>query len=287
MTWLIALAVGLAAGAHTATWGMYKDAPHEGFTWPRYSRSILLSGAIAIIVQAVARLDLATHGGVFVLFAVTYVSERACTEFYKTFLREEDQSKYFIPMQFAVRGHVVASRGARLAIGAAVAIVAFAIIGVIATLESAGQIPRNLWTVLLVGSLGGWFSAFGGAWKDAPIEGFETLKFFRSPVFAALWALPLARSTDSFLLIGLGALGLTIATLETYKTFFFPSKPRGKFAGKPVSNPKWLRLRTRFVPVYVAVWILVIVAGALSLATSPAADLPAHGSSATGASGPM
>lgn len=287
MTWILALAVGLAAGAHTATWGMYKDAPHEGFTWPRYFRSIVLSAGIAVVVQLVARLDLTTAGGLFVLFAVTYVVERACTEFYKTFLREEDQSKYFIPMQFAVRGRVVASRRARLAVGAAVAAVAIAIIAVIATIEAAGLLPRNLWTVLLVGSLGGWFSAFGGAWKDAPIEGFETLKFFRSPVLAALWALPLARSTDSFLLIGLGALGLTIATLETYKTFFFPSKPRGKFAGKPVSNPEWLRLRTRFVPLYVAVWVMVIVAGGLSLTAPRPGDAgPGHGSTTVAPSDP-
>ena len=28
----IALAIGLLAGAHTSTWGMYKDCPYEGFT---------------------------------------------------------------------------------------------------------------------------------------------------------------------------------------------------------------------------------------------------------------
>ncbi len=31
MTYLAALVVGLLAGTHIATWGMYKDAPHEGF----------------------------------------------------------------------------------------------------------------------------------------------------------------------------------------------------------------------------------------------------------------
>ena len=36
---LIALALGFLAGLHTSTWGMYKDAPHEGFTWGRYFRS--------------------------------------------------------------------------------------------------------------------------------------------------------------------------------------------------------------------------------------------------------
>ena len=41
MIWLIALVVGILAGTHTATWGMYKDAPHEGFR--HYPRSIFVS----------------------------------------------------------------------------------------------------------------------------------------------------------------------------------------------------------------------------------------------------
>ena len=32
MRLLLAAAVGVMAGVHTATWGMYKDAPHEGFS---------------------------------------------------------------------------------------------------------------------------------------------------------------------------------------------------------------------------------------------------------------
>ena len=55
-----------------------------------------------------------------------------------------------------------------------------------------------------------------------------------------------------------GAIGYTVATTETYKTFFFPSKPRGKFAGKPVRFPDWLEKRKRFVPLYVLIWLLVI-----------------------------
>jgi len=37
MTVTIAAAVGLAAGLHAATWGAFKDAPHEGFHWSRSS----------------------------------------------------------------------------------------------------------------------------------------------------------------------------------------------------------------------------------------------------------
>ncbi len=36
----------------------------------------------------------------------------------KTFLREEDQSKYFIPMQFHILGRVVRARGLRWLVGA-------------------------------------------------------------------------------------------------------------------------------------------------------------------------
>ena len=55
------------------------------------------------------------------------------------------------------------------------------------------------------------------------------------------------------------ATGYTIAATETYKTFFFPSVPRGKFAGKPVRFPEMLRTRRWFVPVYAGIWGLVMV----------------------------
>jgi hypothetical protein len=121
--------------------------------------------------------------------------------------------------------------------------------------------------VLVIGSLGGWISAFGGAWKDAPSEGFQVLKFFRSPLLAFLYAFGLSYLTDSILAITLAATGFTVATTETYKTFFFPSKPRGKFAGRPIVYPEILNWRRRFVPLYVAIWI-ALAALLLSLAAA-------------------
>src|ERR671919_1006502 len=118
MRLLLAAAVGLMAGVHTATWGMYKDAPHEGFSRWKYARSIVLATAIAVIVSAGWGRDPRSAADLVVLFGATYAVERALAEIYKTFLRDEDQSKYFIPMQFAVFGKVVRSRGARLLAGA-------------------------------------------------------------------------------------------------------------------------------------------------------------------------
>lgn len=256
--WLLAVAVGLLAGLHTSTWGMYKDAPHEGFTWRKYFRSTILGGIIAILVVFVTRFDLTYVPNLAILFGFTYVIERALVEFYKTFLREEDQSKYFIPMQLSFRGSVVESRVIRLSAGAVYFMgEVLTVYGVFYLQKMNLNIPGLLF-VVTIGSIGGWISAFGGAWKDAPKEGFEILKFFRSPLIAIFYAFILANFTDNYLFITFGALGYTIATTETYKTFFFPSKPRGKFAGKEIKFPEMLRRRQYFIPLYAGIWVFVL-----------------------------
>ena len=258
----IAVLVGALAGAHTSTWGMYKDAVHEGFTVRKYLRSILISSIIAPMLVRFAGMPLNQIGDLVVLFGVTYVLERAVVEFWKTFLRNEDQSKYFIPMQFAVRGKVVKSRSTRLLAGLAAAAVAALLVIAVVNIQSLSFVSDQplmpWWGFLLGGLAGGLFSAVGGAWKDAPHEGFETFKFFRSPVIAAVFALLVSNFTGNVLWSSLAGLGFTVATLETYKTFCFPSKPRGKFAGKPILFPDMLTRRNWFVPIYIAIWALLL-----------------------------
>lgn len=258
---LIGGAIGALAGLHTATWGMYKDAPHEGFEWRRYGRSVWIGLAIGALLAA-GGLAPATPGGGVVFFGAVYALERAAVEFYKTFVRVEDQSKYFIPMQFHVFGRVIHGRAKRLGIGAGFVAAALVLVA-IAARTRAGD-PGVL-AIAAVGSLGGWFSAFSGAWKDAPIEGFETLKFFRSPLLASAYALLLARFSADPVAIAFAATGLTIATLETYKTFFFPNRPRGKFAGKPILFPSMTRRRHLAVPLYVGIWVLLVAATAVGM----------------------
>jgi hypothetical protein len=190
--------------------------------------------------------------------------ERALAEIYKTFLRDEDQSKYFIPMQFAIFGKVVRSRGARLLAGAGYVGVLLAMVVLVSWIDRVLPDPKPLWIVVLIGGLGGWISAFGGAWKDAPKEGFQIFKFFRSPIIASLFALGLSYLTDDLVLVTLAATGFCVATTETYKTFFFPSVPRGKFAGMPVHFPEMLRRRQPFIALYAAIWLVVL--GALFVA---------------------
>ena len=44
---LMAGIVGLLSGMHTAIWGMYKDAIHEGFTVARFVRSMIVGMVVA------------------------------------------------------------------------------------------------------------------------------------------------------------------------------------------------------------------------------------------------
>ena len=279
MSWFLAVStsfgvvpaalIGAASGLHVATWGMYKDALYEGFSARKYCRSVIAGAGSAVLIQLLMRFDPGTPGDAVLLFALAYVLERALVEWHKTFIREEDQSKYFIPMQFAVAGRVVSSRRVRAAagIGCATA-VALVVLG-LGWLEPAGTAVFPLGMVLVVGSIGGWISAFGGAWKDAPKEGFQLLKFFRSPALATAYGLVLSSFTTSYLAVAFGALGLTIATIETHKKFGWPLEAPGKFTGKPMRFPEMLRVRRRFVPVFAALWIALLATLLAALFDAP------------------
>jgi len=257
---LIALLVGVLAGTHIATWGMFKDSIHEGFTPLKYSRSIILGGILALGIARVVGVDLFHPPDLLLLFGITYVAERGVSELYKGFLREEDQSKYFIPMQFHIFGRLVHRRRARWSVAGAL-VVAVSLLGMwIHRIPSVTPDLKGAFTVFLVGGLGGLLVAFGGAWKDGPFEGFEWLKFFRSPLVAGAYAVLLLPASDRPLELGLAGIGFSVATLETYKTFVLPSKPRGKFAGKPILYPRMLRKRLGFVPVYLAIWVGILAA---------------------------
>lgn len=264
MNLLIALMIGFVSGTHTATWGMYKDALYEGFSYRKYFRSIFLSVGIALGLQWFINFDLTRAANMLILFGVTYVIERGINEFYKTFIHEEDQSKYTIPMQFSIGGKVVQNRGIRWLVGFLYFIAVSLIIFGVYTLQQA-NLDLSGWAVLLlIGSIGGWVSAVGGAWKDAPIEGFEILKFFRSPVIAMFYAFIIACFTENYLFIGMCGLAYTIATSESYKTFLQPNEPRGKFAGKELKYPEMFERRKPYAFLFYGIWLLIIMTGVMA-----------------------
>jgi hypothetical protein len=230
MSTMYAVVLGLVAGTHAATWGAIKDSPFEGFKTASFVRSIVLAVVAAGVLATVT--DLESTLAPIVLVGVIYATERLATELWKSFLREDDQSAYAIPMRIAVLGRPVDGRFPRYLTGFVV-LVGVVLMGcAAAALQPANGGP--LWLLVLVGGVGGWLTAVGGAWKDAPVEGFSGWKFLRSPAVATAWTVVLLPFTGHWVALTVAAAGLSVLSIETYKTFFTGGRPPGKFDGKPV-----------------------------------------------------
>jgi len=268
MTVPVAGGVGLLVGLHAATWGGFKDGPFEGFRLASYLRSILLAAAIAVLIALLVPLPVS---GVVVLAGTVYALERLFTEGWKSILREQDQTRYAIPMRLGFRGRPVDHRPLRYAVGALLAATAIgAVFGLNAVQHRTPALPAVL-VILTVGAAGGWATAVGGAWKDAPIEGFSGRKFLRSPSVATAWAVPLSLLTDSWVTLLLASAGFAVATIETYKTFLTGGRPPGKFEGRPI-RAHLPALRRLFARQHALLWLALAVAFTLTL-TSPHSGL--------------
>jgi len=262
---LLAIGVGATAGTHVATWGMYKDSVHEGFHLSRYGRSILLAIVVSLTMLLLAPVKLLDAPDLVAYFGVVYAFERVLTELWKSIAREDDQSKYTIPMRLAVGGRVLERRTTRYAVGAALT-ATLVLLGLGLQLAQSDFPEATGWPVVLtIGGLAGWFSAVGGAWKDAPIEGFDPLKFPRSPLIATAWAVPVALFTSNWFVLSVSAAGWAVATIETYKKFWAPDRPPGKFAGQPVNHPEMLETRRRFRVLFVALWLVILAVFSIAL----------------------
>ena len=247
--------VGGVVGLHSATWGAYKDSPFEGFRWLSWTRSVVLAVAIALGVRAVT--PPGTDAQLVVMAFVVYALERLATEGWKAILRENDQGAFTIPMRLGFRGRPVDHRATRYAAGG---LLLAALVGVglgAHAMSVTVLLPR--WALVVgVGGLAGWATAVGGAWKDAPIEGFSGWKFLRSPAVATACALPLSVLTADWVLLALSAGGAAVAAIETYKTFFTGDRPPGKFDGRPVvACSPWVRRAAGCT--HAATWLVLAV----------------------------
>jgi hypothetical protein len=196
-------------------------------------RSVLLGVVVSVPVGRLSGMEVTD--GLLVVIGLSYAAERLSTEWWKAILRDDDQGAYTIPMRLAVRGRIVDAPIVRYAVGLAVLVgLAMALAATALAQSQLPELPGELLVVL--GGIGGWLTAFGGAWKDAPVEGFQLAKFFRSPVVATAWVLVLVPFTSQLAVLAVAAGGLSVASIETYKTFLNGGAP-GKFGDKPVRFP--------------------------------------------------
>jgi hypothetical protein len=222
-TFVVALLAAGLAGMYTAAWGAYKDAPIERFNRTSFWRSLLFSVGIivALWTPPAMRARVASLHMVEVFFLVMGL-ERIAIEIYKPCFRREDQSKYLIPQNFSFFGRRVEGDGVLWTIG-------LAMIATVAALVSIATPITGFAAHLIVACATGLFICITGAGKDAPFEGFDPAKFFRSVKVLAVMS-------PVLWLLGPRPLGLLVfmyggverLLVEGYKTYF-TRKPPGKF----------------------------------------------------------
>ena len=227
------LAVCAISGLYTSLWGAFKDCPYEGFKPRTFPRSVAFHLAIFLLLCVLPenRESLLRMSLVQVFFA-TMGLERFLAELYKGFFRTEDQCKYFVPSRITFFGRHVASDLARYAAGVVLVLGVFAVLLV-------GYRVMSFFGFLAVAYATGLIVSLGGAYKDAPFEGFSPLKFQRSALVLAVlspvfYFLNVAQTpvTLGFLVYMNG--GLERFVVEYYKTYiqrnmsgkFRPDLPR-------------------------------------------------------------
>jgi hypothetical protein len=248
-----ALSISALSGLYTSAWGAFKDGPYEGFRSQTFPRSIYFSLGIALFLcygpAGVGGHFLKLH--LFHVFLSVMGLERMLTEVHKACFRSNDQSMFMIPQRMTLLGRQVESDLLRVSTGVV-------LMGIIFIIPFLSITVSSLRGFILTGFLTGAFISAGGAYKDAPFEGFDPRKFFRSAIVLviaspAIWLL--GKVELGFLIYAFG--GLERMLVEYYKSYVVRSVP-GKF------RPELPRIedaffRNRYKLHYVALGLMGLV----------------------------
>jgi len=233
MNFVVPFFVTIVSGLYTSLWGAFKDSPYEGYKPRTFPRSIYFHIAIFLPLYFVPyfRVDFSSLGLVQIFFLIMGI-ERFLAEIYKGFFRTEDQDKYFVPSRITFFGRHIASDLVRYTAGAVIVAAVFAFLLIDVSVES-------FFGYLVTAYVTGLVVALGGAYKDAPFEGFKWLKFQRSAAVLAILSPLFYFLKDPLTPVPLGFLiymngGLERFTVEYYKTYiqrnmsgkFRPDLPR-------------------------------------------------------------
>ncbi len=233
MNLFIPLTLSIVSGLYTSLWGAFKDSPYEGLKLRTFPRSVYFHIVIFFLLYYLPFFrDSFSRLSLFQIFFLIMGLERFIAELYKGFFRTEDQSKYFVPSRITFLGNYVKSDLLRYSTGTVL------IIGVFCLLCIDLKVQRFT-DFLITAYLSGLLLGLGGAYKDAPFEGFKWLKFQRSALVLAVCS-PLFYFVNTPLTpVPLGYLiymngGLERFLVEYYKTYvqrtmsgkFKPDLPR-------------------------------------------------------------
>ncbi|PCJ26973.1 MAG: hypothetical protein COA97_04555 [Flavobacteriales bacterium] len=236
MNIIIALVVSAISGLYTSLWGAFKDSPYEGLKPKTFPRSIYFNVAVFIVLYASSSVlpvfnENFSSLKLFQIFFLTMGIERFLAEIYKGFFRIEDQSKYFIPSRVTLLGKPVESNLLRYILGSVFVI--FLLLSIFLPFPM-----TSYWHFLAVAYLAGLFVSFGGAYKDAPFEGFDWIKFQRSSLVLAVFS-PLFYFINSpETPVSLGLLIYMNGGLERFSVEYFKTYIQRNMSGKFKSDTK-------------------------------------------------
>jgi len=208
------LIFGLSGGFATASWGAFKDSPYENFSLLSFLRSPLITvvyymGLLTIFTGNQSNI----HNFVYLFSAIAL--ERLTQEYWKAFFRKNQRKNiYKIPQSFHIFGKVP-TYTTRIIIGILITSLTSVIIILLSLLKYYGNywiIPSIILSII---------PAIGGVWKDAPIEGFEILKFPRSFIVMFLSAFIIHSYTDNLAILILGSAARKIFPNHTQQTVVY------------------------------------------------------------------
>lgn len=218
MSFYIGLGVSIISGLYTSLWGAFKDSPFEDFKPRTFPRSIYFHIVIfgVLYFTPIFQAEFSALGLVQIFFLIMGL-ERFLAELYKGFFRTEDQAKYFVPSRITFFGKHVASDLLRYVVGTVLVLGVFSVLLVPAPVTT-------FWVFLATAYATGLLVSLGGAYKDAPFEGFKPLKFQRSGVVLAVCSPLFYFLNDPLNPVSLGFLvymngGLERFVVEYYKTY--------------------------------------------------------------------
>lgn len=245
--------VSLISGLYTSLWGAFKDSPYEGLKLPTFPRSIYFHAVIFVALYGLPAFQESFRSlSLFQVFFAIMGLERFLAELYKGFFRAEDQSKYAVPSRITFFGRPVTSEPLRLFSGAVLVSGVFALLFL-----SMPIVDFPVFAVVAFST--GMLVSLGGAYKDAPFEGFAPLKFLRSAAVLAISSPLFFFSNNPEAPVPLGYLifmygGLERFLVEYYKTYVQRTMS-GKFRPDLPRIARYIETREKF---HYMAWIIII-----------------------------
>jgi len=240
-----------------ASLGAYKDVMIEGFKTSSFVREFVF-GLIGFIILSYSAIIYSQP--LIVIFWMLIAIIRSMTEGYKWFIRTEDQSLYKIPSTVHIMGHATHHKGIRL-------LVLMFCLGLLGGLAWLGHSSSNIlykfptwFSGAIIGLIVGLLCACGGGYKDGFFEGFDGIKFWRSPLVSMVCGMIIYPLTHANVIVTMIAvLGLERMVSELWKTFhkpcycdkvencYCPGKFKDELCKNPPYQVEWCSKRNLFL----------------------------------------